>query len=196
MADLATPTVTAFRDALREVLESDRSRLCAAATDDSALAELVERVAYRLQVEAGLQLDPAGARAQRAATGLPVARDVLLDIEPHHARHVASSLQALLLREPWKSGGGWEAERLVLGALFADLGAFAAEAGEPEAEPRDLRGHDAKAAERTTRELQELAEIRLERERYAELAREIDELPAATAPATAPAVDGASLAWI
>lgn len=94
--------------------------------------------------------DPKAAAVREA---LVFTRWTLVDLEPSSLERVAAYLDALMQREPMRSGSGWENERIVLGCLVTDLRSMVMAAGEPVGVHRDLR--DAR-----TRQDEELARAR------------------------------------
>jgi hypothetical protein len=66
---------------------------------------------------------------------------MVAELTPAQKRHVAEYLYGLVSREPLRSGGGWEPERIVLGSLALELDQAAQRDGEPPAQPLgDTRG--------------------------------------------------------
>jgi hypothetical protein len=62
---------------------------------------------------------------------LPVTQWAVATVLPHDWLHVADFLSGILARAPLREAPGWDAERIVLGALASELRANAVEAGEP-----------------------------------------------------------------
>ena len=132
---------------------------------------------------------------------LALTQSLLDDMDPASWERVAAFLDGLLAREPLHSGPAWERERVVLGALLTDLREATRLVGEPEGAPIVIRAAGMADAERAVHqravagrveslraeaapeiEEQALAIMRAERERYAELGREIDALHATPEP--------------
>jgi hypothetical protein len=65
----------------------------------------------------------------RVAFPLPVTAWAIANLEPHEWLHVADYLDGQISRAPL-TGNGWNAERIVLGAMSSELRQNAMEAGE------------------------------------------------------------------
>lgn len=88
---------------------------------------------------------------------LPFTRWTIVDMDPVALERVAAYLEALMGREPIKSGKGWVNELIVLGCLVTDLQSMVSAAGEPIGVQRDLRDARTKAEELDARHRAELA---------------------------------------
>jgi hypothetical protein len=85
---------------------------------------------------------------ERVREALAFTRWSIVDLEPSSLERVAAYLDALLSREPLKTGHGYANERIVIGCLITDLRTMVREAGEPVGAQRDLRDAQTRADER------------------------------------------------